>query len=99
MDPTEETPFASDAGDNPAEQMERTEFLSAVEGCLEGLSSGEQRRAVRLLVIEDLSYQDIAHAMAAPLNTVRAWIRRGRLGLRRCLATTLGLEPTEVSGD
>ena len=89
----ETLPFASEPGDDPAARMQRVEFLGAVESCLAKLASGEQRRAVRLLVLEDLGYQDIADAMAAPLNTVRAWIRRGRLALRRCLAVTLGLEP------
>lgn len=89
--------FASDPADDPAVRMQRVEFLSAVETCLEKLANDDQRRAVRLLVLEDLSYQDIAAAMAAPLNTVRAWIRRGRLGLRRCLAGTLGLEPAEAN--
>jgi RNA polymerase sigma-70 factor (ECF subfamily) len=77
---------------DPAEAMDGVELLSAIEACLGRLPNAQQRRALGLLLLEDLTYQDIADALAAPLNTVRAWIRRGRLDLRRCLAQALGLE-------
>lgn len=80
---------------DPADAMERVEFLNALEGCLGRLANAEQQRALALLLLEDMTYQDIADAMAAPLNTVRAWIRRGRLDLRRCLVQVLGLGAEE----
>lgn len=80
---------------DPADAMERIELLGALEECLGRLANLQQRRALALLLLEDMPYQDIAEAMAAPLNTVRAWIRRGRLDLRRCLAQALGLDLAE----
>ena len=79
-------------GSDPAEEIERVELVSAIESCLDRLPNRDQRRALSLLLGQDLSYDDVAVALAAPLNTVRAWIRRGRILLRACLAERLGLE-------
>jgi RNA polymerase sigma-70 factor (ECF subfamily) len=76
---------------DPADEMERVELRNAVERCLEALTSDDHRRALALLLLDDLTYQDVAGATGAPLNTVRAWIRRGRIALRRCLAERWGL--------
>ena len=76
---------------DPVAELQRVELLGALEACLAGIESEEQQRALRLLLIEDQSYEGIALAMHAPLNTVRAWIRRGRLRLRTCLAGRLEL--------
>lgn len=76
---------------DPSMEMEQVEFLSALEGCLARIALHDQRRAVALRVVEDLSYEEIAASMSRPLNTVRSWIRRGRLELRNCLAVRLGL--------
>ncbi|MBI5711119.1 MAG: sigma-70 family RNA polymerase sigma factor [Candidatus Eisenbacteria bacterium] len=77
--------------EDPVADTERAELLDALETCLGRLPSDDQRRALRLLLFEDMTYQDIAGAMTAPLNTVRAWIRRARLSVRKCLGATLGL--------
>ncbi len=73
-------PFAAD----PAAELERVELRAAIERCLEGIAHADQRRATAL-VLEELAYEEIAAALGAPLNTVRTWIRRGRIALRRCL--------------
>lgn len=78
-------------GEDPVAEIERAETLAAVEACIEKLPSLEQQRALGLLLFNDLAYEAIAEVMAAPLNTVKAWIRRGRLALRKCLAGALGL--------
>jgi RNA polymerase sigma-70 factor (ECF subfamily) len=80
-------------GEDPETELERTEIRSAVERCLEKLENPNQRRALEGLLWEDLPYQAIATRLEAPLNTVRAWIRRGRLALRKCLVGALGLQP------
>jgi RNA polymerase sigma-70 factor (ECF subfamily) len=79
--------------EDPARELERTEIRAAVEACLEKLPNPNQRRALEGLLWDDLSYEDIAARLSAPLNTVRAWIRRGRLALRKCLVVSLGLQP------
>ena len=78
--------------EDPELEMERTETRAALESCLEKLSNQNQRKSLQLLLFEELAYEAIAGRMDAPLNTVRAWIRRGRLSIRKCLLVTLGLE-------
>ncbi|MEZ5065696.1 MAG: sigma-70 family RNA polymerase sigma factor [bacterium] len=98
-DPSElPEPTAWTAHENPEDEFERVRLRAAVEQCLEGLANADQRAALEGLLFEDLPYDAIATRLAAPLNTVRAWIRRGRLALRKCLVETLGLQP-EGSAD
>ena len=79
-------------GEDPAAELERAELRGALEECLSRLANLDHRRALWLLLFEDMAYQDISDAIGAPLNTVRAWIRRARLGVRKCLAERLGWE-------
>ena len=51
------------------------------------LPSEEQQRALRLLLLDEMDYEEIARAMAAQLNTVRSWIRRARIAVRECLSS------------
>jgi len=77
---------------DPSEDLERMEVRRALDGCLEKLPSISQRRALEMLLFEELDYQSIAETLDAPLNTVRAWIRRARIAVRRCLARALNLQ-------
>ena len=53
--------------------------------------NADQQRALRLLLLEEYSYQAVAEAMDAELNTVRSWIRRARATVRCCVAYAYGL--------
>jgi RNA polymerase sigma-70 factor (ECF subfamily) len=53
-------------------------------GCLQ-LLDDEQRRCIVLAFVEGLSHSQIAGRVKAPLRSVKSWIRRGLLSLRRCL--------------
>ena len=86
-------PRAWTGGEDPQEELHRTELRAGVEACLEKLPNENQRRALEALLWEEAPYEAIATRLEAPLNTVRAWIRRGRLALRKCLVATLGLQP------
>jgi RNA polymerase sigma-70 factor (ECF subfamily) len=58
---------------------------SALRRCLERLD--ENRRASLLLAyVGGFSHGEIAGRLRVPLGTVKAWIRRGLLALRECLA-------------
>lgn len=78
--------------DDPSLDLERLEILHAIRTCLHSLSHPDQRRALDLLLYDDLTYEQIAEALRRPLNTVRTDIRRGRLALRECLVRRLELD-------
>ena len=70
---------------NPERLLQGVEARGAIEDCMAKLPSEEQQRALRLLVLEEMAYEEIAEAMSAQLNTVRSWIRRARIAVRNCL--------------
>jgi RNA polymerase sigma-70 factor (ECF subfamily) len=78
------------AADDTAQLTEDHEVALAVERCLDSLTNADHARALRLRMTDDGSYEEIAVALDAPLNTVRAWIRRGRVALRQCLMGRFG---------
>jgi DNA-directed RNA polymerase specialized sigma24 family protein len=45
------------------------------------------RLAVTLRIVEDLSYEEVAARLAAPVPRVRTWVSRGLDRLRRTLET------------
>lgn len=79
-------------GEDPVSELLQTEVLAALETCLRGLRNPDHRRALGFLLFHEMTYEEIAATLPAPLNTVRAWIRRGRLALRRCLVERLQLD-------
>lgn len=83
------------AGD-PAREFERVELRADIERCLEALANADHRRSLELLLLADLSYEDVAAATRTPLATIKTWIRRGRIRLRECLGRRWGLEAGEA---
>lgn len=47
-----------------------------------------QREALLLYAFHDKSYEEISIILGAPLNTVRSWVRRGRLAIIQTLEAT-----------
>jgi RNA polymerase sigma-70 factor (ECF subfamily) len=56
----------------------------ALRRCLKLLDQ-EQQRCILLAFVDGLSHSEVAERVKAPLGTVKSWIRRGLLSLRRCL--------------
>jgi RNA polymerase sigma-70 factor (ECF subfamily) len=73
-----------DDGDDPAALAERSSDAVALAACL-GQLSADQQRSVRLAFVGGLTHEQIAARTAAPLGTVKSWVRRGLLALRGCL--------------
>lgn len=78
-------------GTEPMDLIEAVQARAVIEDCVGRLPSDDQRRALRLLLLEDHSYQSVADVLGATLNTVRSWIRRARIAVRRCVASAYGI--------
>lgn len=58
---------------------------AALHRCLERLEPA-RRDVVLLAYVDGLSQSEIAHRLATPLGTIKAWTRRSLISLRECLA-------------
>jgi len=85
-------------GEDPSVELERAEVLTAIELCINKLPNPQQRQALGMLLFQQMDYQAIADRMSAPLNTVKAWIRRARLAVRKCLIQALALTDDASDG-
>lgn len=77
-------------GDTPVEATQLDAIAAGEEGarlrsCLEQLPE-KNRKGILLAFVDGLSHPQIAARLELPLGTVKAWIRRGLLTLRECLA-------------
>lgn len=77
-------------GDIPVEPealiiLEGQENGARLKHCLEQLPE-KNRRGIVLAFVHGLSHPQIAAKLELPLGTVKAWIRRGLLSLRDCMA-------------
>ena len=72
--------------DSPSahEQLDSQREASALNRCLETLDS-MQRQSISVAYFQGLSCSELAEHLAAPLGSVKSWIRRGLERLRRCL--------------
>ena len=73
----DETPSAHD-------QLNSAREASALNHCL-ALLDRQQRQSITIAYFHGLSASELAEQLAAPLGSVKSWIRRGMERLRRCL--------------
>jgi len=66
------------------EKLDAVAQAAALQRCLK-LLDDEQQRCILLAFVDGLSHSQIAERIKAPLGSVKSWIRRGLLSLRRCL--------------
>jgi len=66
------------------EQMQSLRDAHALQRCLDTLE-GMQRQSIVTAYFHGASHGDLVTQLAAPLGTVKSWIRRGLERLRRCL--------------
>jgi len=64
---------------------ERQLDADSLERCLDRLEPA-RRDCVRLAFVEGFTHDQIAERLAAPLGTVKSWIRRSLLALKECLS-------------
>jgi RNA polymerase sigma-70 factor (ECF subfamily) len=73
-----------DEGPGPLERMLEDDDARRLARCLEHLDEN-QRQSVRLAFFQGLTHRELADRLAAPLGTVKAWVRRGLDKLKGCL--------------
>src|SRR5262249_2817263 len=66
------------------DQIGASAEADALRRCLK-LLEREQQLCIILAFVDGLSHSEVAAHIKAPLGSVKSWIRRGLLSLRRCL--------------
>ena len=78
----------ADHAPGPLELLTRAADMRQLGECMEALSRS-QRQSLALAFYEGLSHAEVADHMRQPLGTVKSWVRRALLTLRRCLDESL----------
>ncbi len=73
-----------DESPSAPEQLDSAREARALNRCLDTLE-GMQRQSITVAYFQGLSCAELAEHLAAPLGSVKSWIRRGMERLRRCL--------------
>lgn len=68
----------------PLELLGQAADARALRGCVAGLS-GEQQQSLALAFYQGLSHAEVAAHLKQPLGTVKSWLRRALMSLKRCL--------------
>jgi RNA polymerase sigma-70 factor (ECF subfamily) len=69
---------------NLLDMFEQATEALAVRGCMDTLDASH-RQSLALAYYHGMSHSEVAEHMAAPLGSVKAWVRRGLDRLKRCL--------------
>ncbi len=68
----------------PLESRLQQAGAAALTGCLEELSD-TQRDSILLSYYRGLTHEELAQTLGSPVGSVKSWIRRGLIALKRCL--------------
>ncbi|MYZ42099.1 RNA polymerase sigma factor [Schauerella aestuarii] len=74
----------ADDAPGPMSQLQSSQESKRLADCMQTLE-GQQRAAIAMAFFDDLSHPEVAERMAAPLGTVKSWVRRGLARLKECL--------------
>jgi RNA polymerase sigma-70 factor (ECF subfamily) len=82
----EEAPLTEveDDAPDPLERLVGSRDTEALARCLGELDESK-RRCILLAYLDGLTHVEIAARLAAPLGTIKAWIRRGLASLKECM--------------
>jgi RNA polymerase sigma-70 factor (ECF subfamily) len=79
-----EIPDTADDDPDPLSRLIGSDDAEALHRCLANLEP-ERRRLVVMAFIDGLSHTELAARLNQPLGTVKSWIRRALIALKRCL--------------
>ncbi|WP_375172032.1 sigma-70 family RNA polymerase sigma factor [Marinobacter sp.] len=68
----------------PLDESLRDAGAAQLTGCLDELSDN-QRDSILLSYYKGLTHDELSQALSSPIGTVKSWIRRGLIALKRCL--------------
>ena len=71
--------------ESPENAALRLSDTSALKRCLERLEP-IRKQAILLAYVHGLSHSELAGRLGVPLGTIKSWIRRSLLALRKCMA-------------
>jgi RNA polymerase sigma-70 factor (ECF subfamily) len=83
-DPAEYVPEDADVNEGLADVAARDADAKRLRDCLQELNQ-MQRNAVCLAYLNGLTHDEVAGTLAAPLGTVKSWVRRGLESLKGCM--------------
>lgn len=75
----------ADEAAGPLERLRSHQDSQRLADCL-ALLEPKQRMAIVLSFFDDLSHREIADRLSSPLGTIKSWVRRGMVHLKRCLS-------------
>lgn len=84
--PNEPGAAEADEGPGPLELALADGDRRRLGVCLDGLTD-MQRQSILLAFLRGLTHTEVAAALAAPLGSVKSWVRRGLEQLKRCLTS------------
>jgi RNA polymerase sigma-70 factor, ECF subfamily len=73
-----------DTTSTPTAEPDKTEDYRQLQRCLEALDP-QQQRSLREAFFSGATYSELATRWKIPLGTMKSWIRRGLIQLRKCL--------------
>ncbi len=73
-----------DPRSGPLDHSLRRAGAEQLTGCLDELSD-VQRDSILLSYYRGFTHDELAQALSSPIGTVKSWIRRGLMALKRCL--------------
>lgn len=74
----------ADERDGPLDESLRVAGSAELRGCLDELSE-TQRDSILLSYYRGFTHDELSEALSSPIGTVKSWIRRGLMALKRCL--------------
>ncbi len=80
----DEAKFIADDTPDPEALAQASGERTRIEICMQRLED-RLANAVRGAYLDGYSYQELANQHAVPLNTMRTWLRRSLMKLRKCL--------------
>lgn len=83
-EPVEDLHWLADEAAGPQEIADQARQNEGLHQCLDQLEAN-QRRALRLAYFNGMTHEELAQYLDKPLGTVKSWVRRGLLRLKKCL--------------